>query len=73
MYRLCPHVDIRDGTPEERADIICGLSIRSLLHVLNCIPLDPLPPRESVAQGEAYMMNSLRMGITKVIEEKVDA
>ena len=73
MYKLCPHIDIIDGTPEDKADAISRLSIKSLLHLLNCLPLDPLPPCESVGPGEAYMVNSLRIGVVKVIEEKVGA
>lgn len=71
MYKLCPHIDIQHGTPEERADTTCKLPTKSLLHLLNCLPLDPLPSREFVSERGEYMGNSLRMGISKLIEEKV--
>ncbi|KKM28248.1 hypothetical protein LCGC14_1566620 [marine sediment metagenome] len=72
MYKVCPHIHIQHGTPEERADTINKLPTKSLLHLLNCLPLDPLPPERLVDNGSAYMVNSLRMGISKVIEERTD-
>ena len=72
MYELCYHISIQHGTPEERADTICKLSTESLLHLLNCLPLDPLPSRELVAKGEPYMGGGLRMGVSKVIEERIE-
>ena len=70
MYKLCSHISIQQGTPEERAETMCKLPIKSLLHLLNCLPLDPFPERRFGGMYDEYMGNSLRMGITKVIEEK---
>ncbi len=70
MYRLCRHIAVEQGTPEERADTISKLPVKSLLHLLNCLPLDSLSAKEGVFKGEPYMLNSLRMGISKVIEER---
>ncbi len=72
MYkRLCIHITIGQGTPEERADTVSKLPIKKLLHLLNCLPLDPLPSK--TFKGEPYMVNSLRMGVSQVIEERANA
>ncbi len=70
MYELCIHIAIKQGTPEERTDEASKLPIKSLLHLLNCLPLDPLPSK--AFKGEPYMVNSLRIAISKVIEGRVD-
>ena len=72
MYELCLHISVQQGTPEERSDTICKLPTKSLLHLLNCLPLDPLPGREFAGNHDSYMGNSLRMGVSKVIEERIE-
>ena len=70
MYKLCPHIDIEHGTPDERADTVHRLPTRSLLHLLNCIPLDPLPQQEFAGERNEYMANSLRIAISQIIRER---